>query len=287
MKYAVIDIGSNSIRLMISDGNKTLAKYLSMTQLSQGLSITGVLCSEAMQRSAKAIFDFVQFAKEQSCDSCYVFATEAVRSAGNREEFVAMLKDGGVEIDILPGELEAKIGFAGVYTQGQIAVVDIGGASTEIAIGDKDGIEYTKSIKIGCVRLKDLFKENIDEIKQYCKEKVKEYGNINCTFDKLYSIGGTASTFAAIDEEMVEYDKDKIHGKSLSYNRIEELIKIIYNTPMNERDKIKGLTPKRKDVIVGSGYLLLAVMDYLKVKEVTISENDNLEGYLKYKMGII
>ena len=101
MKYAVVDIGSNSVRLLITDGERSLLRRLEITRLSQGLNSSGVLCDEAMQRTRAAILSFDKIAKENNCDEFYAFATEAVRSAKNGSNFVGMLKKDGVDIDVI------------------------------------------------------------------------------------------------------------------------------------------------------------------------------------------
>lgn len=284
MKYAVVDIGSNSVRLLITDGERSLLRMLEITRLSEGLNASGRLCKAAIDRTLSAIVKFSEVASEEKCDRFFAFATEAVRSAENGADFVAAAKEKGIDIDVVSGEVEAKIGFSGAYTQGRIALVDIGGASTELAIGDDKGLIYGKSLHVGVVRLKESFGEDIQKLTDYCKEKVKEYGAEGIPFDKLYSIGGSASTLASIDAGLETYDEKTLHHHLMSRKRIEEIITRIASTPMNERDKIVGLEPKRKDIVVGSGIWLMAIMDYLGVNEVVNSETSNTEGYLKYRL---
>lgn len=284
MKYAVVDIGSNSVRLLISDGQKALLRMLEITRLAEGLNKSGVLSETAMQRTAAAIVRFRDVALREKCDGFFAFATEAVRSATNGEKFVEMLKKEGICIDVVSGEIEAKIGFSGAYTSGTIALVDIGGASTELAIGDENGIKYGKSLHVGCVRLKESFGEDIKALKAFGDEAVKEYGVKGVKFDKLYCIGGSASTIASIDAKLATYDEKVLHHRSISRERIAEIIDLVRRTPMDERDKIVGLEPKRKDIAVCSGVWLLCIMDYLGAKEIVNSETSNTEGYLKYRL---
>ena len=133
MKYAGIDIGSNSVRLMLSDGAITLGKRLESTRLSEGLSLSGALSADAIERTARAVANFVSEAKAEKCDVVYAFATEAVRSASNGAEFVARCARDGVKVDVLPGGDEAKLGFWGAYSGGRQAVLDIGGGAAEMA----------------------------------------------------------------------------------------------------------------------------------------------------------
>lgn len=285
MKYAVIDIGSNSIRLLVTDGKQSLSRNLKITRLSEGLNKSGYLCDAAMARTRAAIVGFAEEAKKLKCDRIFPFATEAVRSAKNGKDFVNMLEKDGVYIDVVSGDVEAKIGFLGAYDGGISALVDIGGASTELAIGDENGIEYGKSLHVGSVRLKETFGEDVDAIKEYCDKIVQDYGAKGIAFDRLYSIGGSASTLASVDAQLASYDEKTLHHRVLSKDRVAEITRMIHETPLEKRDSIKGLEPGRKDVIVGSGILLLSIMDYLGAQEVINSETSNMEGYLRYKLG--
>lgn len=287
MKYGVIDIGSNSVRLMVSDGTKTLYKRVNTTRLSEGLGLTGKLTEAAMSRTADAAAEFVRAAEEDGCGEIYAFATEAVRSASNGGEFVAMAAARGVTVDVVRGETEAKLGFYGAYSGGRQAVLDIGGASTELAIGGEDGMEYGKSLHIGSVRIKDLCGEDTDKIRAFAAKTVEGYGDGLPPFDKLISIGGTGSTLVSVRERMKVYDTSRVHGAVLKREEIEKLAEDIHAVPLNERGAIDGLPEKRRDVIVGAALLMCAVMDRLGSKEIVVSERDNQEGYLRYRLGLI
>lgn len=285
-KYAVIDIGSNSIRLMVSQGLTTLFKILRTTQLSEKLQLTQNLCQDAMNRSIDAIVELHEIAKQENVTKVYTFATEAVRSAKNKQVFIDKLKEKGIEIEVLPSQYEAKIGFFGAYTSGRVAVVDVGGASTEIAVGDEKGIDYSKSVQIGIVRIKDNCSEDLESIENFIDQKLKDYGNVP-EFDEILAIGGTASSFAAIKMKMKEYDTKKVDFYKLTYSDIEQMVKNIHSVPFDERGSIAGLSLKRRDVIVGGGVLLLKLMKFLKKDYLIVRESDNQEGYLKYKLGYL
>ncbi len=285
MTYGVIDIGSNSIRLLLSDGEKAIEdKIVIRTQLAQDLANTGILCEEAMQRSIEAIKELVDYAKEKGANDVWPFATEAVRSAKNKEVFLNRLKDMGIIVDLIPSQNEAKLGFAGAYYGGRVAVMDVGGASSEIAVGDENGLIYAKSIPIGIVKIKDVCSEDVNKAEEYIEEKIKGYGIIP-EFDTLISIGGTASSFAAIAMEMEVYDSKKVDFYKLTYKQIQDAVERIRVLPMEERNTVKGLSMKRCDVIVGGGILIMKIMKMLNKDSLIVRESDNQEGYLQYKLG--
>lgn len=283
MKYGVIDIGSNSVRLMLSDGEKTIAKFVNTTRLADGLSSSGKLKEISMKKSAEAVVTYYLYAVNNGCDEVYCFATEAVRNASNRQDFVDMLQDNDISIDIIASQEEALIGFGGAYIGGKCCVVDIGGASAEIAVGDEHGIIYARSLPIGLVRIMNMCGENLQAISEYIQSIIVDYGEVP-KFDTLIGIGGAATTYAAIVRRMQVYDSNLIHRQVIRRDEIEKSAMSIATMDMEERKNVAGLSSSRRDTIVGGGMLLVAIMDYLKCNSIMISESDNLEGYLMRKL---
>lgn len=286
MKYAVIDVGSNSVRLMVSDEEKSEYKKINTTRLALGLTLTGNLDKERMTETADAIAQYANEAKLANCGATYVFATEAVRSANNMSEFVDMLASKGIDIDVVASDVEAKLGFAGAYTHGTCCVLDIGGGSSEIAVGDMSGLSYAKSLPIGLMRIYDKCKEDVRLIDGYVESTIAKYGEVP-KFENLLAIGGTATTFAAIKEKMKIYDPKIVDGYMLTKHDIEQMTAEIRKMDMAQRYELAGLERKRAGIIVGGGMLLTAIMTMLKCDFLTVRESDNLEGYLKYKLGLL
>lgn len=277
--FGIIDIGSNSIRLMISDGKKSLKKYVETTKLADGLAKTGILQDAAMERSLFAIQKFVAIAQKYNAE-IHIFATEAVRSAKNSSVFTSDIKRlTNIDVDVVCGDMEAKLGFTGASEGQNVCVVDIGGASTEIVCGDNGNILYGKSVPIGAVRLRDNCGEDEDKLQTYIAENLKNYGTIP-TMDKLVAIGGTASTLVSVLLQMEEYDSDLVHNYKLYRKDIEKIYNQIKNTAPKERSRIKGLVAGRRDIIVGAAFELIKIMEMLGFEYLFVSEKDNLEGYL-------
>ncbi|MEG1646657.1 MAG: hypothetical protein RR374_04750 [Clostridia bacterium] len=284
MLYGVIDIGSNSVRLMLSDGVVSLEKKVITTKLSEGLAKKNFLLEMPMARTCKAIFDLVEYAKISQVDKLYVFATEALRSATNSNDFINMVKiKCGVDIEVISSETEAKVGFFGAYNKGICCVVDIGGASTEIVVGNKKKIYYSKSVPIGVVKIRDICEDNKDIMLNYIDTALKEYGEIP-SFDMMIAIGGTGGTVVAVLENMVQYDPKKVHNYILNKKQILDVAEKVRTTSMAKRGNIVGLSQNRADIIVGGCFLLAKIMQKLNVENLIVSESDNLEGYLKRKL---
>ncbi|MDE6604692.1 MAG: hypothetical protein K2K85_01565 [Clostridia bacterium] len=279
MKYAVIDIGSNSVRLMVSEDLERIYKKINTTRLGLGLALTGQLDRDRMAETAEAVEQYVIEAKEENCDEIFVFATEAVRSAANREEFVGLLASKGIKVEIIASEDEARLGFAGAYTSGVCCVLDIGGGSAELAVGDGNGLTYAKSLPIGLMRIYDRCQEDVEAIDAYVADTICQYGKVP-KFDNLLAIGGTATTFVAIKEKMKEYDPKVVDGYVLTKDDIEEMTEKIRAMDMQDRLLLPGLEPKRANVIVGGGRLLSAIMGMLGRDSLVVRESDNQEGFL-------
>ena len=134
-KSSVIDVGSNSVRLAMMADGKTLYKKLATTRLGEGLSVTGKISAQAGERTANAVADFKNYALSQGAQKVYVFATAAVRSAVNRQEFLNLVRRVcGVEVDVLSGQDEARIGISGALKDRDGGIIDVGGASTEVTV---------------------------------------------------------------------------------------------------------------------------------------------------------
>lgn len=278
--YGIIDIGSNSVRLMLALGAQKLSKQVKVTKLAQNLSLNGYLCAAAMDRTMDAVLQFYNEAKGKGAE-VFIFATEAMRAAREGAQFAEKIRAiTGCKVDVVDGEKEAEIGFYGAYTTGEVCVMDIGGASTEIIIGNKEIITFAKSVKIGSVRLKDLCHENKLDMKYEIYEKCKIFKELP-PFDKLIGIGGSMGTIVSVIEQMEVYDSKKVHGYVITKDAILETIEKIITVPMNQRKRISGLAEDRADVIVSSATILLYLLNILNRNEIIASETDNLEGYLK------
>ena len=284
-KIGVIDIGSNSVRLMMSAGGKTIYKALNTTRLGDGVSLNNRLKVERIELSAEAVNKFIQRAYDEGAVRVYAFATAAVRSAENGKDFVKRVKElCGISVDVISGECEAKIGILGALKGSDGGIIDIGGASTEITVNEDGKNVYSKSLDIGTVRLLDLCGQDENKLETYIDNKIKEYGGIPKA--KMYAIGGTATTLAAVDLKLKTYNPEKVNGHFLPLENLKTIKDKLLSLTPEERKKIDGIDPKRAEVIGGGSLLMYKIIKMLKIDGVTVSEDDNLEGYLMLKEGL-
>lgn len=283
MKFGVIDVGSNSVRLMISDGKRTQNKFVQTTRLAEGMNDDNNLKTVAIERTVATVSFFCDKAKTIGVDKLFCFATAAVRKADNGNVFVQKVKDAcGVNVDVISGETEAKIGYMGALNGSDGAIVDVGGASTEIVVVKNGKQTYSKSQNIGAVVATDVCGQDYLTSKTFVDKKVSEYGEVpNSTF---YAIGGTATTMVSIALGLDPYDPKKVQGYKLYKGELENICERLFSLSIEQRQQIKGLQKDRAKVIANGAYILLSVMDKVGADCFIVSESDNLEGYLKLKM---
>lgn len=281
MKHAVIDVGSNSVRLAMIDGRQS-KKTIRTTQLAGGAT-DGVLRQENILLTAQAIKDFSSLAACQGYE-VHVFATEAVRSALNKDVFIKTVRDlCGVEVDVIDGNTEALLSYLGACGKsGKKCVLDVGGASSEIAAGQDGTLLYALSIPMGAVRLRDKFGSDFDGLKKFVNEAVTKYSPPPC--DEYLSVGGTATSLAAMMLELRYYDPQKTDGAFLSRQFLQHITADLKRRSVPEiLAAYPSLVEKRAQVILYGAEIMLAVCDRLGIGGFTVKEQDNAEGYLIYK----
>ena len=278
-RFAVIDVGSNSVRLMFVADGKVLYKRLNTTRLGEGLAQAPFLKLEAAERSAVAVAQFYTQAKEEGAEEVFVFATAATRTAKNKEIFIDRVKElCGLTVDVINGEEEAEIGMLGALGNNDGAIIDIGGASTEIVVKKGGKILYKKSVDIGVVRLKDLCGRDKKKLEEISLAAIKTFGDVP-TETVFYGIGGTATTLAAQYLGLAEYSSEKITGSVLSVKAVERLADKFFTMSVEEIAMLPCMPKGREDVILGGAVWLSTLMKTLGILNITASDRDNLEGY--------
>lgn len=302
-KYATIDIGTNSVRLLLCafDEGKfhNVQKKVEMTRLGKGVNETKMLDSERVLETVMVISQFTEESRKYGAEKLYIMATSAVRDAENASEFIdRVLKETGITIDVISGEQEAEIGFAGVLAgvneeNGLNLVIDIGGGSTELIVGNHDGILFSMSLDIGAVRMTGAFLKHdpvdstelesmnraIDEIASSVYETLRSF-----SVNKAIGIGGTAASYATMLNKMEIYDREKIHGTIVTIENIREINDRLMNMTHIERKDIIGLEEKRADIIFAGGIILEKTLKSLGLESYEFSDFDNLEGYLIHSL---
>ena len=277
----IIDIGSNSVRLLITNG-VFFEKKLITTRLIENKSENGNLNLNSVYKTVQAVNDLMKEAKERGVKIFYAFATEAVRSASNKNYFLELVKSvTGLTVEVLSGEREAEIGLLGANLGSDGSIIDIGGASTEIAVSKNKNIVYKKSVKIGAVDLFQRKFESVEELKNYTDNIVKDFAG--APVFSVKAIGGTATALSAIDLNLKVYDPALTDGHYLTAESLENICKELFSKTPEEIFNTYAVTKTRAEVISGGAYILKSILKRLNLDGVTVSEKDNLEGYF-YKI---
>ncbi len=279
---AIIDIGSNSVRLMFAENEGLNKKHLYSTVLAEGLQVSGKLSEHAIERTVNAIAECVALSHAHNCNRVFAFATEAVRAASNGSDFTTAVKSRcGIDVDVISGSDEAMLGFMGAaeILPKPITVIDIGGASVELVNGNSK-IDYAVSLPLGVVRLNETFGKDVSALKEFLGKEIKNYGVVPPA--PLVGIGGTATALSAMNMGLAIYDENKVHQSSLTLTELDLLTEQIFASHDLLGD-FPTLSPNRAKVIGQGAVLLSMLMKYLGQEKITISEYDNIEGYIVYK----
>ncbi len=280
---AIIDIGSNSVRIRISSGGKVFFRETITTQLAKDMS-DNMLSDRSINRTFDGLDKLIFSAKEHNA-KIYAFATAAVRNSKNGNVFTEeFYKRYGFNIDVISGELESKIGINGaIGVADNGTVIDVGGASSEIAVKQNGEIIYAHSVPIGAVLLTDLCGKDKEKAKKLLEEYISEYKKVPFS-GNLYAIGGTATSLSTMIYGDKKYDRELNHGRKVLMDKLAEFTDYLYTASVEELTNNFAIGEKRALVIHSGAMIILSVMQYLNADCYIVSENDNLEGYYDYIM---
>ncbi len=283
---ASIDIGTNSTRLLVADVTDsdidTIFMQEKITRLGDGISKSGHLSPEAMERVIKTLETFKETAEKHKAAEFKVFTTSAARDAVNRQDFIGLVKERtDLTCDIISGDKEARLSFLGVMsdmaTDNRIAVCDIGGGSTEIILAQKNNIQSTTSIDIGSRRLTRLYIKSDPPSSREIRQ-IKDHASslINARrVDQVICVGGTATTLGMIDAGL---SAETVHHHILTLQNLKKIVHQLASKTIDERKAVPGLNPERADVILAGAIIILQILDKFQVDHTMISTRDLLFG---------
>jgi len=298
VRAAAIDIGSNSVRLLVADARpggalKIIVKEIETTRIGEGMGCSGCLSQEAISRTIGAVTRFCSDAQEQGAERIYAFATAAVRDAANGGAFIAeMGRQTGLAPHVLSEEEEALAGFAGADVGDPCGVIDIGGGSTELAVGEGRVPRASVSMRMGAVYLSERYPLGdvadplgLEAMTQTAQSILRsDAGPIREALGgapvQWVGLGGTITSLAAMDLRMAHYDRERIQGHALSRETVGRWRDRLARTRAAERAAIPGLAPERADIILAGVVILDAFFAHFGIGALRVSDRDNLEGYL-------
>ncbi|HEY5160507.1 MAG TPA: Ppx/GppA phosphatase family protein [Gaiellaceae bacterium] len=296
MPVAAIDIGTNTTRLIVAEvaGSKLeeLERRTVITRLGEGVDKSGLLSADGIERVHKTLSDYSEIVERLGASPTLVVATSAVRDASNGIEFLGEIeRQYGFKVRLLSGSEEALLAFRGA-TNGRslmrsVLVVDIGGGSTELVLGDAGGPSFHVSLDIGAVRLTERYLHSDPPTTaelEHCAAAVRELLLDRIPAGVLQAptaaIGnaGTITTIAALDQNLPVYDRELVHGYLVTRQAVHEQLARLAALPLSERRQVPALEPERAPVIVAGAIVCRELLDVFALDTIEASELDILDG---------
>lgn len=303
--FASMDIGSNTIRLLIADVKDKRIEHVlykrKITRLADGVNQTGRLRDENVGASSAVLREFSSIISEYKVKGISAIATSALREASNSEIFIKrVFADTGIPIKVISGEKEAELILKGVFssipnflplTSHFSLIIDIGGGSTEWILCKNNQLVDMGSIPIGVIKLNSSFiktdpiaEADIIELKKCIVSLLDNLKlRIGQYIDKDTCLIGTAGTFttlASIDLKLEAYSREKVHLHRIPLSRLRDINNKLVELPLIERKKVKGLEPERADLIIPGIQFTINIMECFEFDELIVSEHGLLEGVL-------
>jgi exopolyphosphatase/guanosine-5'-triphosphate,3'-diphosphate pyrophosphatase len=294
MMRAIIDIGTNSVRLLIAEKDekeewKVLKKDLRSTRLGEGMTDKAFIGRGPRERTLHAIEEFTAAARLAGASEIYAYGTSIMRDAANGGDFSDEVTAAtGIPVRILSGKEEAYYSYIGAAgTSGVVtSVVDIGGGSTEICMGFGTDIGMRHSFKLGCVRCSKQFDtttpRGLAELKKHCfdlfrhTELLQSVKNVK----RWIGVGGTVTSLASMLQELEVYDTAKVQDFIIHQEDVNRMLKKLSSMSYDEKCHMTGLMPERADIIVAGVAILDSIMEYFALPEIMVSDRDLSEGLL-------
>jgi exopolyphosphatase/guanosine-5'-triphosphate,3'-diphosphate pyrophosphatase len=296
VRVAVIDMGTNSTRLLVADveDNRVteVERRNTVTRLGRGVDLSKQLSGEAIDDVCNAVGEYIDLHKELGAERVFALATSAVRDATNGDAFLAELRERfALEARAITGEEEAGLTYLGANAESvptaATMVVDIGGGSTEIVCGKGRDVNFHTSLQVGTVRHTErhlsedppsarALEELADDVRSDIADSLE--GETGAVADLGIAVAGTPTSLAAIDLELDPYDPAIVHRHKLSLKGISHMLSRLSTMPLAERLQVPGLLSGRAPTIVAGVVILVEVMRAFSLEEIEASEHDILWG---------
>lgn len=307
-RVAAIDCGTNSIRLLIADIERSngttsltdVVREMRVVRLGEGVDAAGELAPAALERTFAATADYAELIREHGAEAVRFVATSASRDARNREVFVDGIRNLlGVEPEVISGDEEAALSFAGassvlpILDGHQVLVVDLGGGSTEFVLGTAQGVIAAKSVDVGCVRLTERHLRNDPPTAEQISAAEADVDAAMALAQRdvpleqataVVGVAGSITTITAHALRLPEYRPDDIHGAELPLGTVRAAATDLLEMDRSERAGLPYMHPGRVDVIGAGGLVWRRILERLgeltggRITTATASEHDILDG---------
>ena len=296
MRVAVIDMGTNSTRLLVAEVEgervRELERRSTVTRLGRGVDTSGQLAAEAIEDVCEAVASYIAIHQELEPERVTAIATSAVRDAENAGAFTGELRERfALDARVLDGGEEARLTYLGACSErpatDRTLVVDIGGGSTELIVGSGPEISFHASLQAGTVRHTERHLPDDPPTPPELERLAEDvHGLIDAELEgeamvqarEGIAVAGTPTSLAAIDLELDPYDPNAVQGHRLSLSAIQRMCSQLAAIPLAERLEVTGLHPDRAPTIVAGIVILTQVMRAFGLSEIEVSEHDILYG---------
>jgi exopolyphosphatase/guanosine-5'-triphosphate,3'-diphosphate pyrophosphatase len=300
-RVAAIDVGTNTVLLLVAEqvpdgGFRAVVERAEITRLGRGVDRAGRLDPAAIEETVGVLSAYAAEARALGATGIACVATSAARDASNGADFFERALDrAGVRPEVISGEEEARLVYAsawrdfGATSDGGLAVVDVGGGSTELTWGDGPEPRGRKSLQLGAVRLTERVVKNdpmapgeLAALREAADEALRAgAGSAGAVLrGRLVGVAGTVTTLAAVRDELAVYDADRVHGSTLSLREADALFARLGALTVAQRQALPGMEPKRADVIVAGCAIVTAAMRALGFDRLTVSDRGVRWGLL-------
>ncbi len=293
-RVAVIDIGTNSARLLVADVAGGIVSPVErrsrVTRLGRGVDLSGLLSMEAIEDACEAIGEYVEAIAKLGVARLDAIATSAVRDAGNGSAFIAELRERfALSARVLDGEEEARLTYLGATSEHlptrPTLVIDIGGGSTELIVGSGAEISFHTSLQAGVVRHTERHIASdppaaieLEALAGDVRGLIETAIANGTSAERGIAVAGTPTSLAAVEMGLVPYDPAQVHGHLLALPAIQRMLSQLASAPLSERVEIPGLHADRAPTIVAGIVILIEAMRAFGLEQITVSEHDILYG---------
>lgn len=315
-RLAAIDVGTNTVLLVVAevrDGRlEPVVERAEITRLGRGVDASGRLAPEAIRETVEAMGRFAAEARALGAARIVCVATSAARDAANGAEFFeASRAAAGLTPEVISGDEEARLVYASAWRDfgltlggpapfppgAPLAVLDVGGGSTEFTFGDGPLPRGRTSLRVGAVRLTErhvrvdpmpLSQQSV--LREAAREALAPLATLDGIGDvsgaRLVGVAGTVTTLCSVQQALPVYDATRVHGATMLLDEIDALVVRLASLGLDERQRLPGMEPKRADVIVAGGIVVAEAMRLTGFDRLTVSDRGVRWGLLYDRMGV-
>ena len=296
-RYAVIDIGTNSVKFNISERRSdgtwlTVVDRAEITRLGEGLEETGEISNEAMERTVSAVCAMAEEARKNEVAQISAVGTMGMRTARNSQQFIDTVEQRcGVKIEVISGDEEGRLAYIAVKSglglaEGALAIFDTGGGSSQFTFGHGSVVQERFSVNVGAVRYTEKYGlsgiVSSGQLQSALNAIAADLAQLDGRLspDALVGMGGAITNIAAVKHGLAKYDPNVIQGSVVEQAEVERQIELYRSKSLDDRRTIVGLQPKRADVILAGVCIVKTVMTKLQKDSLSVSDRGLRHGLL-------